>query len=83
MLAELTIAGQMESIEAMRFSPDGRFVAVAGGSQVVAWRVADFSRPAVTWRQHTATVLSLAFSPDGKWLASSDQSGIVRLWETP
>lgn len=83
MLDELTIAGQSDSIEVVRFSPDGRFVAVAGGLQVVAWHVDSFSRPAVTWRQHTATVLSLAFSPNSEWLASGDQSGMVRLWETP
>ncbi len=83
MLDEITIPGQTTSIQAVTYSLDGRFIAVTGGTQVVIWRVAELNRPAITFRQHTAPVLSLAFSPDSKWLASSDQSGLVRLWETP
>ena len=80
---ELAIPGQTEAIEAVRYSPDGRFVAVAGNSQVVIWSVDDLNRPAITFRQHEDTVLSLAFSPDSQWLASGDKSGVIRLWETP
>lgn len=83
MLAEMTIPGQTEAITAVQYSADGRFISVAGGTQVVIWRVDNLNRPAITFRQHTASVLSLAFSADSAWLASSDQNGMVRLWETP
>ena len=83
LIAELTIPGQADSIEVVRYSPDGRFVALAGGSQVVIWRADDFSRPAITFRQHANAVLSLAFSPASQWLASGDKNGVVRLWKTP
>jgi WD40 repeat protein len=33
-------------------------------------------------RGHNAPVLRIAYSPDGKWLASSDDDGVVKIWET-
>jgi WD40 repeat protein len=32
-------------------------------------------------RGHNAPVLRIAYSPDGKWLASSDDDGVVKIWE--
>jgi WD40 repeat protein len=33
-------------------------------------------------RGHNAPILRIAYSPDGKWLASSDNDGVVKIWET-
>lgn len=35
------------------------------------------------WGRHEGGVWSLAFSPDGRWLASGDGKGVVRLWKMP
>jgi WD40 repeat protein len=32
------------------------------------------------YRQHTAGVISLAWSPDGRWLASGDRHAVVQVW---
>jgi WD40 repeat protein len=32
-------------------------------------------------RGHNAPILRIAYSPDGKWLASSDDDGVVKIWE--
>lgn len=77
----LTITGQTDPIQAVAWSLDGRWIAVGGGTRVVVWGQDDFSRPAITFRQHTADVLSLAFGT--QWLASGDTTGVIRLWQLP
>jgi WD40 repeat protein len=32
-------------------------------------------------RGHSAPILRIAYSPDGKWLASTDNDGVVKIWE--
>jgi len=34
-------------------------------------------------RGHTSWVMGLAFSPDGKWIASASLDGTVKVWKAP
>lgn len=64
---------------AMSFSPDGTLLAVASGNAVQIWDVAD-EKLLVTLMDNPNPIYILAFSPDGRWLASSGNDNQLILW---
>jgi len=59
---------------------DDRFVAVAI-KDIMIWSRSE-RRDVATLSGHAITVTDLAFSPDGRWLASIDGRGVVLVWDT-
>jgi WD40 repeat protein len=71
------------------FSPDGQTLAAGGAdSQVILWNVATGQRRGDPLTGHSGDVRSLAFSPNGRWLASGSVNSswaaideVVMLWD--
>ncbi len=70
-------------VQCLAVAPDGKHFAL-GGMQLTLWNTTE-SKPVVDLLTNaTGTVerpiLSMAISPDGKWLASGDSGGQLRIW---
>jgi WD40 repeat protein len=74
----------------LRWSPDGKLLAACGGSHSVDGRQGEVwlrdlrgRNQVATLKGHTNPVVSLAFCPDSRLLASGGLDGTIRLWDVP
>ena len=67
-------------VAAIRFSPDSTLIAVGANSGRVGIFDSD-GKPVRTFEGHLAPVTCLAWSPDGKRLASGSEDTTVLVWD--
>ncbi|KAL3460407.1 WD40-repeat-containing domain protein [Aspergillus heterothallicus] len=67
-----------QTINALRFSPDGQFYATSSADTTVS--IVGLDDSVQTLKAHSANVTAIAFSSDGHFLASGDSHGSIMIW---
>ncbi len=88
-----TLHGHVAMVAGVAWSPDGRRIGSAATQYEIKDGLRRYSKDwttrlwdavsgqeLLTLHGHSGSVLSLAFDPDGEWLATSSEDGTVRLW---
>lgn len=71
--------GPWSQIISLEWAPDGRFLAVSAGNQLVL--VDPLTWEVVLREELAATAPGLAFSPDSRYLAAASRDGHLTVWE--
>lgn len=82
------LTGFADRVDALAFSPDGKYLAAGGGApaengEVRIYRLEDVKLVANISKGHSDTVLGVSFSPDSKKLATCGADKFVKVFEVP
>ncbi|KAI9824860.1 MAG: WD domain protein [Thelocarpon impressellum] len=79
----LILRGHKKGVSAVRFSPDGRWIASCSADATLKIWSASTGAHQQTLSGHLAGISTLAWSPDSKTLASGSDDKAIRLWDVP
>ena len=65
----------------LAFSPDGKLLAVGSRGRVRLWSLGDSPHPLVHLPGHRSHIRLIAFSPDGRRLATSSDDPVIEVWD--
>ena len=73
--------GVETTIQTIEFSPDGVWLATGSGNDVTLWNLTASDGDPITLSGHEDQILTLAISPDSRWLVSAGRDRQIRAWD--
>lgn len=73
--------GHTAAIDAVAFSPDGKYMASGGNDNIIILWDVPSGREIKTFKGHKAGIIALAFLKDGKHIASADSDWNMMVWD--
>jgi len=67
-------------VEDLAFSSDGTRIATVAGDKIQVWTVSG-QKPTISLQGTERTIYRVAFSPDGKTIASANENGSIDVWD--
>jgi len=77
----LIFTGCLASVNAVAWSPDGKFIAAASDDTFVQVFEAATGSRSLIYRGHTEEVATVAWSPNGQLIASGGEDRTVQIWD--
>ncbi|KAM0130858.1 hypothetical protein ACHAO1_007639 [Botrytis cinerea] len=77
-----SIAFSLSGKQVVSGSGDNTVVSGSGDNTVRLWDTATGLQIQPTLKGHTSSIISVAFSPDGKQIVSGSEDNTIRLWDT-
>lgn len=68
-------------VRSVAFSPTDTLLASSGGNEIKFWNTSQLTQSGAALTSHTNSVVSVAFSPDGKTLVSGSLDRTLRRWD--